>query len=153
MLVNDDQSDEPVDPDRWARLAARVLEAEGVPDGEMGLVFVDEAEMARHNAEHMDGSGPTDVLSFPIDEIPGTDERATTGATVPEEADLMVGDVIICPLVAKNNATAGGRAVEDELALLVVHGVLHLLGMDHAEPDEAARMQALERDYLDRFHR
>ncbi len=153
VLATDDKSDEEVDTERWAQLASHVLDAEGVPNGEMGLLFVSEDEMARLNAVHMDGSGPTDVLSFPIDEVPGSDKRAATGASTPNEAELMVGDVVICPLVAKANAAAEGRGTDDEVALLVVHGVLHLLGMDHAEPDEAARMQALERDYLDRFHR
>ena len=88
----------------------------------------------------MDEPGPTDVLSFPLDPDPG-----------PEPSLRLLGDVVICPAVALRNA-AGPAGYEGELALLVVHGVLHVLGMDHADPEEAATMQARERELLDRYH-
>jgi probable rRNA maturation factor len=65
---------------------------------------------------------------------------------------MLLGDVVVCPAVAARQAPTHAGSYDDELALLVVHGVLHVLGMDHAEPDEAARMQARERELLDRYH-
>ncbi len=135
VTVRDEQADEPVDADRWARLAAGVLEAEGTTAGELNLLFVDEAAMAELNQAHLGHEGPTDVLSFPIDG-PGSDP------------DALVGDVVVCPAVARRNAPTHAGTYEDELALLVVHGVLHVLGHDHEEPDGEAAMQARERALL-----
>ena len=104
--------------------------------------------MAELNREHMDEDRPTDVLSFPLD-----------GADDDPFGDNLIGDVVVCPVYAARQAAAhrGERghdgSVEDELALLVVHGVLHILGHDHAEPDEAARMRAAEAELLDAHHR
>ena len=98
---------------------------------------VDEADIAELNAEHMGKSGPTDVLSFPIDGA-----EASPGP-------WLLGDVVICPAVARRYAVDHGRSFDDELALLVVHGVLHVLGMDHADPDEARLMQAREAELLE----
>lgn len=135
--------DEPVDLDRWRRLAASVLAGEGVTGpAELSVSFVDDAAMAALNAEHMGGSGPTDVLSFPLDAEPDP----TAGVTAPR----LLGDVIICPSVAKGNAVPPG-GYDAEVALLVVHGVLHVLGMDHAEADEAEAMVASERHHLAAF--
>lgn len=132
--------DEPVDVERWRRLAASVLEGERVTGpAELSVSFVDVAVMAELNAVHMGGSGPTDVLSFPLDAEP--DPTAGTGAP------RLLGDVVICPSVARANAVPPG-GYDAELALLVVHGVLHVLGMDHAEADEAAAMVARERHHL-----
>ena len=157
VLVSDAQDDPPVDAARWAQLADSVLDAEGIAGGEMGLLFVDEEAIARLNEEHMGAEGPTDVLSFPIDEVPGSDRRAIDARAMRDAGDaadpVLIGDVVVCPTVAKRNAAGADKPIDDELALLVVHGVLHLLGMDHAEHDEGERMRALERDYLARFHR
>jgi probable rRNA maturation factor len=145
VAASDDQADHPVDLDRWARLAGLVLEAEGVVgDAELSLLFVDEQAMAELNLQYMDETGPTDVLSFPID----TDE--------PHPVDgppRLLGDVVICPAVAARNAPAHAGEFEDELALLVVHGVLHVLGLDHATADEEAVMHGRERRHLEAFHR
>jgi probable rRNA maturation factor len=113
-----------------------VLEGEGA-DGELTLLFVDEAAMADLNREHMGADGPTDVLAFPID---GRDA----------EPSGLLGDVVVCPAVARRRAPG---AYEDELDLLVVHGVLHVLGMDHAEPEERAEMEARQQQYLAARHR
>lgn len=137
VVARDDQSAEPVEVERWAALAAAVLDAE-CETGELNLLFVDGAAMAALNVEHMGGEGPTDVLSFPID---------GRGAG----PDGLLGDVVVCPTVARRNAADHARPYEDELALLVVHGVLHVLGHDHAEADEAAVMRAAEIAHLERF--
>ena len=132
--------DEPIDLDRWRRLAASVLDGEDVVGpAELSISFVGEEDMAELNAAHMGGTGPTDVLSFPLDAEPDT----AAGAYAPR----LLGDVVICPAVARRNAAPPG-GYEAELGLLVVHGVLHVLGMDHAEPDEAEAMAARERHHL-----
>ena len=139
----DDQGDHPVDASRWACLARAVLEAEGVSDqAELSVVFVDEQAMADLNRRYAGDDVPTDVLAFPIDDA----------ASASHPGPVMVGDVVICPAVAAHNAPARAGGYEDELALLVVHGVLHLLGMDHAEAGEAEVMQRRERELLARFH-
>ena len=94
--------------------------------------------MAELNREHMGHEGPTDVLSFPID-------GAGAGP------DGLLGDVVVCPAVARRNAPDHAGTYDDELALLVVHGVLHVLGHDHAEADDAEVMRAREGDLLARF--
>jgi len=139
VVASDDQDDEPVDLERWRRLAADVLVDEGAA-GELDLLFVDEATMAELNRVHLGHEGPTDVLSFPID---GADAGP----------DGLLGDVVVCPAVARRNAPDHAGTYDDEVALLVVHGVLHVLGHDHAEPDEEAVMRAREVDLLARFHR
>jgi probable rRNA maturation factor len=156
----DDEQDVPLEADRWAALARSVLQAEGVPaNAEVSIFFVDEAEIAALNEQYMGEVGATDVLSFPIDgeDLDAADHRAPADGDVP----MLLGDVIVCPAVAARNAPEhpGTHApihtgsFDDELALLVVHGVLHLLGYDHAEPDEAAAMQARERDLLAAHYR
>ena len=157
VIACDEQDDEPVEVDRWRELAGSVLIAEGVSAvAEMSVLFVDSAVIADLNQEHLGASGPTDVLSFPIDDVPGIDRREA-GFDPPDPTDpttlVLVGDVVICPAVARRNAPTHAGTYDDEMALLVVHGVLHLLGMDHATDAERDRMQAREREYLDRFHR
>jgi probable rRNA maturation factor len=145
----DEQELEPVDLDRWVQLAQAVLRHEGVMHGELTLLFVDEAAIAALHQQHMDEAGPTDVLSFPLDaDMCGTDHAADD-----DDVPLLLGDVVVCPSVARTNAPAHAGTYEDELALLVVHGVLHVLGHDHAEPDDASAMRAREHALLERFHR
>jgi probable rRNA maturation factor len=141
VVVDDQQSDVPLDRDRWAALAGAVCAAEGA-SGEVTLTFVDVDEIAALNEEHMGVDGPTDVLSFPLD--------AGTGPAVGEP--VLLGDVVICPAVAAQQASEHAGTVDDELALLVVHGCLHLFGHDHAEPDETARMRARELELLVAHH-
>src|SRR5256714_9340067 len=158
VFAADEQKDEPVDAMRWVRLAKDVLGAEGVKgDAELSMLFVDEQAIADLNGRFLGEDGPTDVLAFPMDESLSEGGRSPdsggTGPGVnpePGEAPMMLGDVVICPAVARGNAVAASRSYEDELALLVVHGILHLLGMDHAEPEEASAMQRRERELLGR---
>jgi probable rRNA maturation factor len=160
VFLADEQSDLPVDTSRWGRLAEDVLRAEGIRgDAELSLLFVDEAHMAELNLRFMGADEPTDVLAFPLDDDhvePGRWPDSGSSGPLPRAGDgdppLLLGDVVVCPAVAARNADARGGRYEDEVALLVVHGLLHVLGMDHAEPDEAAAMQARERDLLARFH-
>lgn len=137
--------EEDVDGPRWAALLAAALGAEGVAGGaEVGLTFVSPSAMAELNAAHMGADGPTDVLAFPIDGLDAA--GSATGAPG------MVGDVVVCPAVAWAGAAAHAGSADDEVALLVVHGALHLLGHDHAEDDERARMRGRERALLADHH-
>jgi probable rRNA maturation factor len=163
----DEQDDEAIDVARWVRLAEDVLGAEDVRRGsELSVLFVDEATMADLNERHMGTSGPTDVLAFPIDDDaidPGRwPDNGSAGPDRPptdlDDLPALLGDVVVCPAVAARQAPEHrgehhDGTVDDEIALLVVHGILHVLGMDHAEADEAAAMQAKERALLERFHR
>lgn len=160
VFAADEQQSHPVDTLRWVRLAEAVLEAEGIRgDTEVSVLFVDEEAIADLNKRFLGKDGPTDVLAFPIDEEPGESGRSPdSGGTGPgytgEASDqpMLLGDVVICPLVAARNAPHHAGTYDDELALLLVHGLLHLLGMDHTEDDEAEAMEAKERALLSRFH-
>lgn len=139
-----DASEPDVDAEDLAGLLAEVLAAEGVPArAEASLTLVDAGHIAALKAEHLGGSGPTDVLSFPID----------GAGPVPDDEPWMVGDVVVCPAVAADQAAGHAGTPDDELALLVVHGGLHLCGWDHAEPADQRRMWDRERDLLARFRR
>lgn len=161
VYVADEQTDHPVAVDRWSALARSVLEAEGIrSDTEVSLLFVDEAAIAALNERFLERDGPTDVLAFPIEEEPGRggrspDEGGRGPGPEEPEADplLMLGDVVICPAVADRNAAEHGVPFDDEIALLVVHGMLHLLGMDHEVDDDAERMEHREQQLLSRYHR
>lgn len=147
VVGTDEQVDIDVDVDRWCRLASDALRTEGGPGGELTLTFVDREEIAALNQEYMGHDGATDVLSFPLDDAvhPAV---AGAGAGVP----MLLGDVVICPAVAGEQAPDHAGTLEDELALLVIHGVLHVLGHDHSAPDETAVMQARELDLLMTHH-
>jgi probable rRNA maturation factor len=162
VFAADEQSDRAVDVARWVTLARNVLAAQGVKDDiEVSLLFVDEPTIAELHERFLGRAGPTDVLAFPIDDEPepggrSPDEGGTgPGSGAPEEDDMpvLLGDVVVCPTVAARNATDHGVGEDDELALLVVHGLLHLLGMDHDVEAEADRMERRERELLARFHR
>ncbi len=162
MFCADEQHDVVVDVDRWQRLAEAVLAAEGVRGGtELSVLFVDRDTIAELNRTHLGGTGATDVLAFPIDagevvEIVSGPGGATPGPDRspgdPGDLPLLLGDVVICPAVAAEQAPTHAGSLDDELALLVVHGILHVLGHDHAEPDEAERMRARERELLCELH-
>jgi len=155
-----EQTDRDVDLGRWAALARAVLEDRRVRgEVEVSVLFVDEATIAALNERFLGRRGPTDVLAFPIEDEPLPGGRSPdSGGSGPgvepeEEPVLLLGDVVICPTVAERNAGEHGVGVDDELALLVVHGLLHLLGMDHETEREADAMERLERDLLARHHR
>lgn len=124
---------------RWASLAGSAAESEGGV-GELTLTFVDEAEIADLNAEFMGKSGPTDVLSFPMDDepMPG----------VP----TMLGDIVVCPEAAEAQFAEHAGTFDDEIALLVVHGVLHVLGHDHADEADTVVMRERELSLLTTLH-
>ena len=105
---------------------------------ELEISLVDEAEMTRLHEEWMDEAGPTDVLSFPMDELRPNELSEN------DEVPVVLGDVVICPDVARKQGDTAGHGMEQELRILLVHGILHLLGFDHLEPEEEAEMFALQ---------
>ena len=160
VFAADEQEDHPIAVARWAALARQVLTARGIKGAtEVSLLFVDEAAISSLHEQFMGLSGPTDVLSFPIEDDPSPSGRSPDfGGSGPGTAGgddmlTLLGDVVICPSVAAVNAVEHEVSLDDEIALLVVHGLLHLLGMDHEVEAEAERMEALEQELLTRFHR
>ncbi|SJM48705.1 rRNA maturation RNase YbeY [Gulosibacter sp. 10] len=139
------ESDMAVDEARMLRLATHVLDRLHIhPDADLSLVFVDVGPMEELHVQWMDEPGPTDVLSFPMDELrPGSIERQTPPG--------LLGDVVVCPQVAESQAQAAGHDTESEILLLVTHGILHLLGFDHAEPEEHKQMFGLQAELLASF--
>ncbi|MGG7464095.1 MULTISPECIES: rRNA maturation RNase YbeY [unclassified Plantibacter] len=131
-----------VDEARILDLASFALDSLHVSaDAELAIVLVDEAAMEQLHVQWMDEPGPTDVLSFPMDELrPGTEDQPTGPG--------LLGDIVLCPQVAESQAETAGHPTIDELQLLTTHGILHLLGFDHAEPDEEREMFGIQRDIL-----
>ena len=164
--VSDERStsrdDLPVDLLHWGRTAGRAALAEGVEgEAELGLCFLDEEDMAELAAMHLGAPGSTDVLAFPLDfaenSPAGRQSAALEGAPASPASSgalpasegasggtlppALIGDVVVCPAVAARQAAPARRSLTEEMTLLVVHGVLHLLGYDHAAPGEAALMK------------
>lgn len=138
--VTSHREPEPLDPAGFVRLAEFVLLAEEAPvNCELSIALVDLEEMTQLNGEYRGKEGPTDVLSFECD-----DPCAVGSADQP----VMLGDVIIAPDVAVAQAEEYGHTVEEELNLLLVHGILHLLGYDHIDDADAVAMQDRERVVL-----
>lgn len=131
-----------VDEAEFAALGRFVLDTLHVhPRSELSIMFVDTAVMTELHVQWMDEPGPTDVLSFPMDELrPGREGDETPPGTL--------GDVVLCPEVAAEQAKVAGHSTAEELLLLTTHGILHLLGYDHAEPEEEKEMFALQRRLL-----
>jgi len=131
-----------VDEAEIVALARHVLAAMHVhPQAELSVVLVDEPAMEQLHVQWMDEPGPTDVLSFPMDELrPGTDDE--------DSQPGLLGDVVVCPQVAATQARTAGHSTHEELLLLTTHGILHLLGYDHAEPQEEKEMFELQRTLL-----
>ena len=142
----DDSSDrEWVDSELLQRQAAYLLDRLHLhPDVDLSLVLVDEDEMARLHLPWMDEPGPTDVMSFPMDDLQAGDPAGP-------RVEGVLGDIVLCPAVAERQGEAAGHGAQTEMALLLTHGVLHLLGHDHAEPDEHERMFTLQAALLDEW--
>ncbi|MFV0253768.1 MAG: rRNA maturation RNase YbeY [Beutenbergiaceae bacterium] len=136
------ESGDQVDEVEFSQLAAYVLQQMHVhPQADLEIRFVDAEVMSELHVRWMDEAGPTDVLSFPMDEMrPGEPDSPS------EEG--MLGSVVVCPEVARKQARQAGHSPEEEMLLLTTHGILHLLGFDHAEPDEEKEMFALQRTLL-----
>src|SRR5262249_32791371 len=143
VFVADEQSDVPVDAARWSALAHAALAAEGGRGhAELSLIFVSTDEIAALNEEFLGQAGPTDVRAFPIvgelaevADGPSAHRRGPARPPpAPGDLPLLLGDVVVCPAVAAAQAEGHAGSLDDELALLVVHGILHVLGHDHAQP-------------------
>jgi probable rRNA maturation factor len=130
-----------VDTDAVLAVARHALDEMGVnPLAELSVLLVDVDYMTELNHRWMGGEGPTDVLAFPMDE--GSVDHGPGEISGAEPA--LLGDIVLCPEVAAKQAAPAGHTAADELHLLTVHGVLHLLGYDHAEPDEEREMFDLQ---------
>jgi len=160
VFFSDEQDAEPVDAQALAALARAVLDEESVPpDVEVAIILVDVAAMTELNGRFMGHEGPTDVLSFPIDELGVEPGRWPDGASsgparrsVPDdEVPFVLGDIVLCPSVARAQAERHSLPLEAELSMLTVHGLLHLLGMDHANPADAAVMFEAQHAHLTRL--
>jgi probable rRNA maturation factor len=145
VVAYDEQEDHPLDLERWRQLARAVLIAEGVTMGELTVLFVDEQTITDLHELHMGDPSPTDVLSFPLDAEAGIEASI-------DDVPLLLGDVVVCPAVAMRNAPDHAGSIIDELALLVVHGTLHVLGHDHADLEQEHKMQSRERELLEQHH-
>ncbi len=135
-----------VDEVALAGLAAHVLGEMGVhPMAELSVLLVDPAYMTELHQRWMGEAGPTDVLAFPMDEF---DNARGPGNDMLEPEQTLLGDVVLCPSVAERQARSAGHSPQDELHLLCTHGVLHLLGYDHADPVTEREMFALQAKLL-----
>ena len=127
-----------VDAHELSRLSRFVLDRMRVhPLAELCIKLVDEATIAELNEQWMEKEGPTDVLAFPMDEL-------RPGLVTEEPEEGVLGDLVLCPAVAERQASEAGHPARDEVELLTVHGILHLLGYDHAEPEEHREMFGLQ---------
>ena len=136
------ESGHAVDEAEFAALARHVLDAMNVhPQADLSILLVSTDVMSELHLQWMDEPGPTDVLSFPMDELrPGSEGEVSPPG--------LLGDVVLCPEVAARQAREAGHSTTEELLLLTTHGILHLLGFDHAEPEEEREMFALQRRLL-----
>jgi probable rRNA maturation factor len=161
VFVADEQRTVALDVARWEALAEAVLAAEGVRGNvELSVLFVEADDIAALNEQFLGEARPTDVLAFPIDAVDvDVMSSPTSGHSGPDrpppdpsDQPLLLGDVVVCPSVAETQAAEHAGTLDDELALLVVHGVLHVLGHDHATEEEAQRMRGRERALLEAHH-
>jgi probable rRNA maturation factor len=131
-----------------AALGRFVLDALGVDRlAELSVVLVDPEAMTALHVQWMDLPGPTDVMAFPMDGADGPVDRLDPSAPPPTDegtGEAMLGDVVLCPDVAAEQAKGAGHSLESELHLLCTHGILHLLGYDHGDPDEEREMFELQ---------
>jgi probable rRNA maturation factor len=173
VFLANEQADYRVDEPALARLARLVMDAEGVEESEVSLLLVDRTVMTDLNERYMGEDRPTDVLAFPIDgpspasgppEGPtgprgfaadrlgeGDDEDALDDDEEDDDAPWLLGDIVLCPAYAAEQASRNGQSLAAELELLTVHGILHLCGFDHAEPAEEQAMRARTDELLARW--
>jgi probable rRNA maturation factor len=146
------ESGMPADEDALRELAQYVIDQmETHPLADLSMLLVDEAHMTNLHEKWMEEPGPTDVLSFPMDELRPhsmAGPNRARGRDSDEPEPVLLGDVVLCPPVAAVQAKQHGHSTQTELELLTVHGVLHLLGYDHAEPEEEAEMFGLQNELL-----
>jgi probable rRNA maturation factor len=135
-----------IDEVRVLRLAEFALDQMRIhPAAELSIIFVDEKAMEQLHLQWMDEPGATDVLSFPMDELrPGTESEPTPAG--------LLGDIVICPTVAEKQAVAAGHETINEVLLLTTHGVLHLLGFDHVDPEEELEMFGIQKSILKQYY-
>jgi probable rRNA maturation factor len=147
----ENETEHEVDARALVSVARHVLDALGVdPLADVAISLVDEARMTELHVRWMDEPGPTDVMAFPMDEVDVRTARAS-GRPLDARTDgqpVVLGDIVLCPDVAQRQAAEAGHTAADELALLTTHGILHLLGFDHAEPEEHAEMFGLQGELL-----
>jgi probable rRNA maturation factor len=142
VFVANEQSDVAVDEHRLVSLVRVAAVEEGVdPRAEVTVLLVERSAMASLKEKWLGEPGPTDVLAFPMDD------------QVPDEEPYILGDIVICPDVAREQAATSGEKVNDEVDLLLVHGFLHLMGYDHVKPADARTMRHREKKILAEFHR
>ena len=140
-----DESGHALDVQGLSTLSRFVMDKMRVhPQAELCIKAVDEATIAGLNEKWMEKEGPTDVLAFPMDEL-------RPGLVNEELEEGMLGDLVLCPEVAERQAVTAGHSTEAEIELLTVHGILHLLGYDHAEPEEHKEMFGLQAQLLDEW--
>jgi probable rRNA maturation factor len=161
VFLANEQAEHPVDEQALARLARLVMDAEGVEQSEVSLLLVDRTVMAELNGRYLGEQRPTDVLAFPIDGPspasgpPGgpvgprgfaadlvDEDDEVDPADEDDDAPWLLGDVVLCPAYAAEQARRAGQGLDAELELLTVHGILHLCGFDHAEPEDERTMRA-----------
>jgi probable rRNA maturation factor len=143
----DNQTPDEIDEEAVRSLVAHHLAALNIaPDCELSISMVDEQTMTDLHVRWMDEQGPTDVWSFPMDEltIPGQGELAPSG---------VLGDIIVCPSFVRVQAEEKGRTLDEEVQFLITHGILHLLGLDHSEPSDEEAMFSLQDDLLNNWIR
>ncbi|MCL2542935.1 MAG: rRNA maturation RNase YbeY [Nocardioidaceae bacterium] len=140
-----DESGTGLDARHFERLARFVMDEMRVhPQAELCIKAVDADTIAQLNEQWMEKEGPTDVLAFPMDEL-------RPGKVNEEPEEGVLGDLILCPVVAERQGAEAGHGTVAELELLTTHGILHLLGYDHAEPEEHKEMFGLQDELLARW--
>ena len=172
VFVANEQADHPADEEGLARLARLTMEAEGVDESEVSILLVDAQVMTQLNNRYMGEDRPTDVLAFPIDgpspasgppggpagprgfasdryaDSPDGDLDDLEDEDEDDDAPWLLGDVVLCPSYAAEQARRAGQSLAAELELLTVHGILHLCGFDHADPEEEREMRARTEELL-----
>ena len=142
-ITVDDDAGSPIDLPALTNLAGYVLTQLNIhPESELGITLVDLERMTTLHEDWMNEPGPTDVLSFPIDEL-------TPGSVDLPSGPGILGDIVICPEFARADANEAGRTIDQHVQFLTVHGLLHLVGYDHATEEEYASMFAVQDELLD----